>query len=246
MGGREKVLSCLINLITWIYNFRRFKKSKDKTVNQEKETSPDQSSESQTEKAVKKANDKSAYEKQTKDSSKILTIDFRLNRPRGKRYRRPYVAVWLEDSEGFPVKTGLLFLQTEQPGPRWHRDLTRWYTNDRTRKLVEKKDLIGTISSATRGPGDYSAEFDGTDNLGKKLPDGTYTLCLEVAREHGTYQIIREPIELNGDKAIAKTDLKPNVEVSKVSYWYGEKVKPETTESKSEKPAEKEVKTSEK
>ncbi|HBE69739.1 MAG TPA: hypothetical protein DDW52_16460, partial [Planctomycetaceae bacterium] len=140
-------------------------------------------------------------------------------RPKGSRYRRPYVAIWLEDAEGFPVKTAILWIQTEQPGPRWHRDLTRWYRNNRMRKAVEKEKLIGTISSATRGAGEYQAVFDGTDNAGKKLPSGTYTLCLEVAREHGTYQLIREKVKLDGS-AIAKQELKGNIEMSKVAYQY--------------------------
>lgn len=148
-----------------------------------------------------------------------LLVNFTLNRPKDGRYRRPYVAVWLEDEEGYPVKTAILWMQTEEPGPRWHRDLTRWYRNDRTRKLVEKSDLIGTISSATRGPGEYTARFDGNDDSGKPLPAGKYTLYLEVAREHGTYQIIRESVELGG-KPIAKKELEGNVEMSAVSYEY--------------------------
>ena len=146
-------------------------------------------------------------------------MNFTLNRPNGSRYRRPYVAIWLEDSDGFPVKTALLWLQVEQPGPRWHRDLTRWYRNDRMRKVVEKTNMIGTISGATRGPGEYQARFDGTDNEGNKLENGKYTLCLEVAREHGTYQIIREPIALDGNP-IAKKSLKSNIELSSVNIEY--------------------------
>lgn len=148
-----------------------------------------------------------------------LLIDFTLNRPRGGRYRRPYVAVWLEDSDGYPVKTAVLWMQTDQPGPRWHRDLTRWYRKDRTRLLVEKERLIGTVSAATRGPGEYQARFDGTDNTGQPLSEGKYTLCLEAAREHGTYQIIREPVELNGNPIKSKK-LKGNVEISAASYRY--------------------------
>lgn len=148
-----------------------------------------------------------------------LIVNFTLNRPSGSRYRRPYVAIWLEDSDGFPVKTALLWLQAEQPGPRWHRDLTRWYRNDRMRKVVEKTNMIGTISGATRGPGEYQARFDGTDNEGNKLENGKYTLCLEVAREHGTYQIIREQIALDGNP-IAKKSLKSNIELSSVNIEY--------------------------
>ncbi|QDU13176.1 Thiamine biosynthesis lipoprotein ApbE precursor [Gimesia maris] len=148
-----------------------------------------------------------------------LNVDFTLKRPEGGRYRRPYVAVWLEDEDGFPVKTALLWMQTKQPGPRWHRDLTRWYRNDRFRKLAENKELIGTISAATRGPGQYQARFDGTDNQGKPLPHGKYTLYIEAAREHGTYQIIRKPVELRADP-ISKQGLEENVEIGNVSFEY--------------------------
>lgn len=148
-----------------------------------------------------------------------LFVDFTIQRAQGGRYRRPYVAMWLEDAEGFPVKTEILWMQTEQPGPRWHRDLTRWYRNDRLRRTVENVDLIDTISGATRGPGEYKAHFDGTDNLDLPLAKGKYTLCLEVAREHGTYQIIRETFEW-GEKPIAEKKLKGNVEVGAMSYRF--------------------------
>lgn len=148
-----------------------------------------------------------------------LHIWFQLDRPDGSRYRRPYLAIWLEDSDGFPVKTSTLWLQTEQPGPRWHRDLTRWYRNDRMRKIVEKTNLVDGISGATRGPGDYETHFDGTDNTGKPLPSGIYTLCLEAARENGTYKIIRKRVELAG-APIEKTNLKGNIEIPSAAFEY--------------------------
>ena len=155
----------------------------------------------------------------TRDQKPGLLVKFELNRPKGTRYRRPYVAVWLEDTDGFPVKTAVLWMQTESPGPRWHRDLTRWYRNDRMRQVVEEKKLIGTISGATRGPGEYKARFDGTDNVGAALPIGKYTLCIEAARENGTYQIIREPLQLAG-KTIDEQKLKGNIEVRSASWSY--------------------------
>ncbi|MEM8912964.1 MAG: DUF2271 domain-containing protein [Planctomycetota bacterium] len=146
-----------------------------------------------------------------------LHVSFELNRPRGRVYRKPYVAVWLEDDDGFPVKTGVLWWMTEQPGPRWHRDLTRWYRNDRLRKSVEKTDLVDGISGATRGPGQYQTHFDGTDNAGKRLPNGKYFLCLEAAREKGTYKIIRHPFVWS-DQPIASTELSGNLEISQASF----------------------------
>lgn len=148
-----------------------------------------------------------------------LHVWFQLQRPDGSRYRRPYLAVWLEDADGYPVKTEVLWVQTEQPGPRWHRDLSRWYRNDRMRKTVESTDLVDGISGATRGPGDYEAHFDGTDNSGKPLSPGTYTLCLEAARENGTYQIIRERFRW-GREPIEKTQLEGNVEIAQAAFEY--------------------------
>lgn len=150
-----------------------------------------------------------------------LVVTFELARPKDRsQYRRPYVAVWLEDESQFPVKTALLWVQTSQPGPRWHRDLLRWYRHDQMRRLVNETRLIGTVSAATRGPGEYKAVFDGTNDEGQPLKPGKYTLFIEVAREHGTYQVIRQPLTL-GDAAIPSTKMKTNVEVSAAAFEYG-------------------------
>jgi hypothetical protein len=147
-----------------------------------------------------------------------LHVWFSLARVEGRRYRRPYLAVWLEDHDGYPVKTGVLWLQTSQPGPRWHRDLTRWYRNDRMRAIAEGTELIDAISGPTRGPGDYECHFDGTDQLGKPLPPGSYTLCIEAAREHGTYKIIREKFDWG--KPFERKDLAGNTEISQAALRF--------------------------
>ena len=60
-----------------------------------------------------------------------MLIEFEITKAENAgRYRRPYVAVWIADKDGFPVKTLLLFLMKNQPGPRWHRDLRRWYADE--------------------------------------------------------------------------------------------------------------------
>lgn len=148
-----------------------------------------------------------------------LVVQFELAQIPGELYRRPYVAIWLEDADNRPVRTALLWIQTTQPGPRWHRDLLRWYRHDAIRRLADKRDLIGTISGATRGPGRYKAVFDGKDDAGQPLPPGDYTLFLEIARERGTYQLIRQPLTL-GATPIAETQLKSHVEISSASYEY--------------------------
>jgi len=118
-----------------------------------------------------------------------LTVDFEIAKAAGGgRYRRPCVAVWVEDSDGFPVKTLSLFLMVDNRGPRWHRDLRRWYSSDQGGLLVDDAKLIGTISKPTRNPGVYKVAWDGRDGKGDLLQKGKYTLNIEAAREHGSYQ----------------------------------------------------------
>lgn len=160
-----------------------------------------------------------------KKSPHKLEVKFEIARPgQGGRYRRPYVAVWVEDKDGFPVKTLSLFLMVDNPGPRWHRDLRRWYAADQVRLLVDDTKLIGTVSKPTRNPGQYTVAWDGTDDAGELLPDGEYTLYLESAREHGTYQLMKQTIRIGGP--VWRHELKGNAEISSASVSYEKNNKP--------------------
>lgn len=126
-----------------------------------------------------------------------LVLELEINRPAGGRgYRRPYVAAWIEDADGFPVKTLVLWVQKD--GQRWLPDLKRWHRADRLRKLAEDTDLVKTVSEATRQPGRHAVTWDGLDNSGVPLPPGEYVVCIEAAREHGTYQFDRRTVTLGG------------------------------------------------
>jgi FAD:protein FMN transferase len=152
------------------------------------------------------------------DPSKLI-VEFEINRVGNEgRYRRPYLAMWIEDAESFPVRTLTLWLQTTQPGPRWHRDLRQWYKNDSMRKLVDGKNLIDSISAATKPPGKYKVVWDGKDDHGQPVKKGKYTFLLEVAREHGTYQIMKKEIEFD-DQPI-KEKLEGNIEIKDVLLEY--------------------------
>jgi thiamine biosynthesis lipoprotein ApbE len=152
-----------------------------------------------------------------------LLVNFEISGPEGaaRRYRRPYVAVWVEDKDGRAARTLALWLMTQKPGPRWHADLKRWYREDRARRLADDTDLIDTISRPTRPPGKYAVTWDGKDDHGEPLATGTYTVCIEAAREHGTYQIIRKEVGI-ADTPFAE-DLKGNVEIKSASIEYRRK-----------------------
>ena len=150
-----------------------------------------------------------------------MRVNFEISGPEGnaRRYRRPYVAVWVEDKDGLSARTLALWLQARQPGPRWHADLSAaGGHDDQVRRLADDTNLIDTISRPTRQPGRYTVTWDGKDDHGKPLAAGAYSICIEAAREHGTYQIIRKKVTIAG-KPFAE-DLKGNVEIKSASIEY--------------------------
>lgn len=149
-----------------------------------------------------------------------LKVSYEVNRPEaeGGRYRKPYVAVWVEDEEGKTVRTLSLMVSMGGPGPRWITDLKRWYKDDRERRRTDKKDLLYTISKPTRPPGKYEVVWDGKDDHGKVRPRGKYTVLVEAAREHGTYQLIRQEVELGGESF--EKEAEGNVEVKSATVAY--------------------------
>lgn len=153
------------------------------------------------------------------DQSMELVVNFELARIDDQRYRRPYVAVWIEDKDKFSVRTIALWYQK----PRWLPDMKAWSRADRMRSMAEGSDITSSVSSATRPPGKYSVKWDGKDNQGKLVKPGNYTVFIEVAREHGTYQLIRQEMDFNN--APKQFNLSANAEVASASLDYRKKAK---------------------
>ena len=151
-------------------------------------------------------------------------MDFEINQPEGggRRYRRPYVAIWVENKDGFPVRNLTLWVSMGGAGPfQWLPDLKRWYRADQARKQVEKKDLVFPTARPTRPPGKYKVIWDGKDDHGKPVARGEYTLYIDAAREHGTYQNIRKVLTL-GEQPFSE-ELKGNVEIKSATIAYRRK-----------------------
>ncbi|MEO0481818.1 MAG: DUF2271 domain-containing protein [Planctomycetota bacterium] len=137
-----------------------------------------------------------------------VSLEFTLQAPEGgesrRSYRRPYVAAWVESPEtGDSVRTLCLWIQKR----RWLRDLRTWYREHR-----EDRELIDSVSRATRRAGSYELVWKGRSDDGETMPVGQYTICLEVAREHGTHQLIRVPVTLGRGGSV--TRLPSNEEIS--------------------------------
>ena len=127
---------------------------------------------------------------------------------------RPYLAIWVEDEAKKPVRTVALWYNKD----RYLPEMRAWY---RVAESSPSKDAYGfahSVASATRSPGKYTFNWDGKDDAGKFVPAGKYTVFIEAAREHGTYQLMRGEMDFSG--APEKIDLKGNMEISGASLDY--------------------------
>jgi hypothetical protein len=143
-----------------------------------------------------------------------LEISLELNRGNGFGSRRPYVAVWIEDKDHFPLRTVNVWFDKY----KYLNELRAWYRGDRLRAVTEGKELIDSVSSATRAPGKYTLKWDGKDNQGKYVAAGNYTVLIEAAREHGTYQLIRQ--DMTFAEMPRHVDLPGGTEISAASLDY--------------------------
>lgn len=156
-----------------------------------------------------------------------LAIPFELGRPEAARYRRPYVVIWIENSEGISVRSLILWVSLGGSGPdQWLPDLARWYRGDAKQTSVQRKNMVQTMARPTRQPGEYIAVWDGKDDTGKLVPAGEYTVFIETAREHGTHELIRQPVTIGGKEF--REELTGNVEIKSARIEYRRKSKPES------------------
>ena len=134
----------------------------------------------------------------------------------GGRYRRPYVAIWVEDADGKVVRTVTVWGNN----PRWISTLSGWWK-------VGKEDakLVKAVTRATRAPGKYEVAWDGKDDAGKALPQGTYKIYVEVHREHG--KDVTQSGKLECKAEAAKLTLEKNAETAETTVEYAKKEKKE-------------------
>ncbi len=147
------------------------------------------------------------------DASFDLTITLELA-PNGYFANRPYLAVWAEDSSRKPVRTIALWFNKD----RYLPELRAWYRVAQSSSAQNAYRYAHSVSSATRSPGKYTIKWDGRDDGGKPVSAGWYTIFIEAAREGGTYQLMRQAIDLNG--APGKIELKPNAEIASATLDY--------------------------
>ncbi len=158
-----------------------------------------------------------------------LLVNFEINRPAdaGGRYRRPYVVVWVEDKDGRPVRNLLLWVSSGGAGPfQWLPDLKRWHAADKLRRKTDKREMVFLIARPTRPPGKVHPARSGTarDVTSRNpCPPAEYTLYIDAAREHGTYQGMKQSITI-GEKPFTK-ELKGGEEIKGATVEFRRKGK---------------------
>ena len=130
-----------------------------------------------------------------------LAISFAfVNTAGGGRFHNPYVAVWIENANEALVRNVSLNYQLGR-GSRWLNDLSRWYGAYSRNATALGADRVQEVSGPTRIPGNYSLVWDGRDEAKNFVPHGTYYVCIEAAVEKGSYQLVRETMQLMGAPA---------------------------------------------
>ena len=131
--------------------------------------------------------------------------------PSGKPYRRPYVAVWIEDAAGKAVRTVAVWGNNLKHEP----ELSAWWSF-----AGKNAELVKAVSKATRDAGKYTLVWDGQDDKGNPVPQGSYVVRIEVSREFGRhFKDMATPLVCK-TKA-SKAAIKGNQEIDSVKIAYG-------------------------
>jgi len=139
-----------------------------------------------------------------------LLVNFEINLQTQGNVKRPYIAIWIEDPDHASIRTITVWHGSD----RYMPELRSWWLKNRS-SYAGDPNFNASITSATRSAGKYSVKWDGKDDKGNAVKPGKYTLKLEVSREHGTYQLMRQEFDWNGQPQTLT--LPGNVEISSAS-----------------------------
>ena len=135
-------------------------------------------------------------------------------------YHRPYLAVWLEKTDGSEVTQLAVWYdqnKKDHAGAKWLKDLRQWWRKG-GRDLAMPVD---GVAGATRAPGVHTLYWNSQKAPLNQLPAGDYQLMVEAAREVGGRELVSIPFEWPAKQATSlsakgsselgqiKLDLKP-------------------------------------
>ena len=149
------------------------------------------------------------------DPNYELVVDLELATIEGMRVHRPFVAVWVVSEDKKPLRQIALWYNK----PKWLNEMRSWYASYYD-LFSDGNSNISSTTSATRSPGKYTLKWDGKDDKGNLVKQGTYTIYIEAAREHGSHQLMTQEVTL---KKPQHFDIAGNAEVATASLDYRKK-----------------------
>lgn len=109
-------------------------------------------------------------------------------------YHRPYVAVWIEDTDQKVAANLAVWYDTElknNEGAKWLKDMRQWW-----RRIGRQLDMpIDGVTGPTRPAGVHDVDVTHEAEVIEDLPPGEYALVVEAAREVGGREILRIPFQ---------------------------------------------------
>ncbi|MDA7951028.1 MAG: DUF2271 domain-containing protein [Pirellulaceae bacterium] len=144
-----------------------------------------------------------------------VAIELTLPKIESTFYRRPYVILWVEDSNKKLVRTILAWGREA----KYLKDMPKWW-----KAINKKRSYYRKKTRATRGPGSYDFVWDGKDDQGNMMPQGTYTFHVEVSREHGGYIKLKGKLDCLKSEATKVISHRNSLEVDDVLLRFAPKV----------------------
>ncbi|MEX2216088.1 MAG: DUF2271 domain-containing protein [Phycisphaeraceae bacterium] len=141
-----------------------------------------------------------------------LDIDVSIAEVRSPKYRRPYLAVWIENPAVKDKAVRFLIV--------WGKEIKYQNTLKYFTPLAKFNGrTVDAVTRPTRPPGEYTVTWDGLDDAGKPVAAGDYAVHVEVSREHGTRVHMSKTITCKDAKQEEMID--GNLEVAGVVLRFG-------------------------
>lgn len=132
-------------------------------------------------------------QRQAKQPS-AMTIDYQIPTFNSTDYERPYLSLWLTDSNSKFVRQILLLGDAN----RWAQENSRWW-----RRVGRKKPtLLDALARPTRKPGHYQVQWNGFDANNHAVNTTTLVLHMEASREDGGHNYRKIDIDLSKPQQI--------------------------------------------
>lgn len=115
-------------------------------------------------------------------------------------YHRPYVAIWLENTDQSAVGDLVVWYDVAKKnneGTEWLKDIRQWWR----RSGRNQEFPVDGVSGATRPAGKHELTFASTQKPLADLKPGRYAVVIEASREVGGRELVRVPFDWPPTKA---------------------------------------------